>query len=76
MTLSDRTLRVQVSDEYTVMELFYSPLDGAYDPARLYVVIKDWSRVAETVIGLTVADMRMIYNMLAEALGQDKEASE
>lgn len=74
MTLSDRVITVRVSDEEAGLELLYIPPDEPHDSAHFYVSVKDWSKYrGETIIELTTADMFLIYDMLAEALGQDKE---
>lgn len=75
MTLSDRVITVRVSDECAGLELFYAPPDEPHDSAHFFVTVKEWSKSRETVIELTAADMFLIYDMLAEALGQDKEVS-
>ena len=74
--MSDRVITVRVSDEDAGLELLYIPPDEPHDSAHFYATVKEWNKGGETIIELTTADMFLIYDMLAEALGQDQGASE
>ena len=75
MTPLDKNLKVTLVDDAATHEFLYTPPDEPYDSARFYITTRTDRPRKESISELTMADMVLLYQMLAEALGYDVEGS-